>query len=77
MVTVFTILQILACLFLIAVVLLQSGKSASLSGAVTGAAESLFAGKTQAKTLDAKLAKATKWVALVFAALSLTLSLIH
>ena len=76
MVTVFTILQILACLFLIAVVLLQSGKSASLSGAVTGAAESLFSNKTQAKTLDAKLAKATKWVALIFAVLSLTLSLL-
>ncbi len=77
MVTVFTILQIIACLFLIVVVLLQSGKSASLSGAVSGASESLFSAKTQAKTLDAKLAKATKWVALVFAALSLTLSLIH
>ncbi len=76
MVIVFTILQIIACLFLIAVVLLQSGKSASLSGAIGGAAESLFAGKTKAKTLDAKLAKATKWVALVFAVLSLTLSLI-
>ena len=76
MVTVFTILQIIACLFLIAVVLLQSGKSAGVSSAVSGAAESLFSDKTQAKQMDAKLAKATKWVALLFAALSLTLSLL-
>ena len=39
----FTILQLLADIFLIAVILLQSGKSASLSGAIAGGADSFFA----------------------------------
>ena len=76
MVIFFTILQLIADVFLIAVILLQSGKSSSLSGAVGGGSENIFA-KGKAKTLDAKLAKMTKWVALVFALMSLMLSLIH
>jgi preprotein translocase subunit SecG len=75
MTIVFTIIQLLADLFLIAVILLQSGKSASLSGAIAGGADSFFA-KGKAKTLDAKLAKMTKWVALAFVLASLALNLI-
>lgn len=70
-----TIVQLLTCVFLIAVILLQSGKSASLSGAIAGASDSFFS-KGKAKTLDAKLARWTKWVALAFAVLSLVLNLI-
>ena len=62
-------------LFLIAVVLLQSGKSAGLSGAISGGAETFFS-KGKAKTLDAKLAKMTKWVALAFVVLTLVLNLL-
>ena len=76
MVTFLTIIQLLADIFLIAVILLQSGKSASLSGAIGGGADT-FLSRGKAKTWDAKLAKATKWVALVFVILSLTLSLVH
>ena len=72
MVTFFTILQLIACVFLITVVLLQSGKSAGLSGAISGGAET-FLSKGKAKTLDAKLAKATKWFALAFVLLTLSL----
>ncbi len=72
---VFTIIQLLACLFLIVVVLMQSGKSSGLSGAVAGAAETFFS-KGKAKTLDATLAKMTKWVALGFVVLTLVLHLI-
>ena len=61
--------------FLIAVVLLQSGKSAGLSGAISGGAETFFS-KGKAKTLDAKLAKMTKWVALAFVVLTLVLNLL-
>ena len=40
-----TILQVIAAVGLIATVLLQSGKSAGLSGAITGGAETFFGKK--------------------------------
>ena len=70
-----TIVQLIADLFLIVVILLQSGKSAGLSGAIAGGADT-FLSKGKSKTLDAKLAKMTKWVALVFVILTLILNLI-
>ena len=70
-----TVIQILSGLFLIAVVLLQSGKSAGLSGAIAGGMDTFMA-KNKAKTWDAKLAKWTKWVAILFMVLTLVLSLI-
>lgn len=72
---VITIIHLIACIFLIAVVLLQSGKRSGLSGAIAGGADT-FMTKSKAKTFDAKLAKLTKWVALVFVILTLTLNLI-
>ena len=69
-----TVIQILSGLFLIAVVLLQSGKSAGLSGAIAGGMDTFMA-KNKAKTWDAKLAKWTKWVAILFIVLTLVLSL--
>ena len=65
-----TVIQLLSGLFLIAVVLLQSGKSAGLSGAIAGGMDTFMA-----KTWDAKLAKWTKWVAILFIVLTLVLSL--
>ena len=67
-----TILQVVLSLAMIAIVMLQSGKSAGLSGAISGAAET-FLFKNKAKTLDAKLAKATKWVAIVWILVTLAL----
>ena len=72
---VLTIIQVLSALFLIAVVLLQSGKNAGLSGAIAGVADT-FMTKNKAHSLDAKLAKATKWVAAVFIILTFVLNLI-
>ena len=70
-----TILQLIAGLAVTVVVLLQSGKSAGLSGAIAGGAET-FLSKGKAQSLDAKLAKATKWFALAFVLLTLVLNLI-
>ncbi|MCI5753109.1 MAG: preprotein translocase subunit SecG [Clostridiales bacterium] len=70
-----TIIQLLSCLFLIVVVLLQSGKSAGLSGAISGGAET-FLSKGKAQTLDTKLAKMTKWVALLFVILTVVLNIL-
>jgi len=73
--TVLTVIQLITCLFVTVVVLLQSGKRSGLSGAIAGGAET-FMSKTKAKTWDARLAKMTKWVALLFVLLTLSLNLI-
>lgn len=72
---IFTILQVLCGLFVIAIVLFQSGKSAGLSGAIGGVADSFMA-KNKSKSLDAKLARATKWVGAAFLVLTLVLNII-
>ena len=68
-----TILQLISALILIAVVLFQSGKSQGLSGTIGGIADSYMA-KSKAKSLDAKLAKGTKWVGAVFIILTLVIN---
>ena len=73
---VITILQLLCGLAIILIVLFQSGKSAGLSGAIGGVADSFLA-KSKAKTLDAKLARATKWVGAVFVVLTLILNVLQ
>ena len=67
-----TILQLLCGLAVILAVLFQSGKSAGLSGAIGGVADSFLA-KNKAKTMDAKLARATKWIGALFLILTLVL----
>ena len=60
---VITILQLLCGLAVIVVVLFQSGKSAGLSGSIGGVADSFLA-RNKAKTMDAKLARATVFLIL-------------
>lgn len=72
---VLTIAQVLCAVAVIAIVMLQSGKSAGLSGAIAGGADT-FMSTGKAKTMDATLAKATKWVALAFVVLTLILNII-
>ena len=67
-----TILQLICGLIVIGIVLFQSGKSAGLSGAIGGVADSFMA-KNKAKSMDAKLARATKWVGAVFLILTFIL----
>ena len=67
-----TILQLICGLCIILAVLVQSGKSAGLSGAIGGVADSFLA-KNKAKSLDAKLARATKWLGAAFLILTLVL----
>ncbi|CDC73942.1 MULTISPECIES: preprotein translocase subunit SecG [environmental samples] len=73
---VITILQLLCGLAVILVVLLQSGKSAGLSGSIGGVADSFLA-RNKAKTMDAKLARATKWIGAVFLILTLILLILQ
>jgi preprotein translocase subunit SecG len=72
---VLTIIQVITSVFLIVVVLFQSGKRSGLSGAIAGAADA-FLTKNQAKTWDARLARMTKWVAALFIVLTIALNLI-
>ncbi|MBQ7059692.1 MAG: preprotein translocase subunit SecG [Firmicutes bacterium] len=69
---VLSILLLLICLVMSAVVLLQEGKSAGLSGAISGAAETYF-GKNKARTLEGKLERLTKILAAGYLVLALVL----
>jgi preprotein translocase subunit SecG len=70
-----TIVQLISAVAIVLIVLFQSGKSAGLSGAIGGVADTFFA-KNKAKTIDAKLARYTKYVALLFVVLTLLLNII-
>ena len=70
-----TILVAVTSAALILVVLLQSGKEAGLSGALAGASDS-YMNKNKKGNLDAMLASSTKWIALAWVLLTLSLSLV-
>ena len=70
-----TVLEVIASIGLILVVLMQSGKEAGLSGALAGNNDS-YMNKSKMGGMDKMLAKATKWIALVWIILTLILCLI-
>jgi len=74
MATVISIVLIIAALFMIVTVLLQSSNEAGI-GAISGQMDSYFS-KSKAKTLEAKLALGTKIAAAVFIVLSLVMLVI-
>lgn len=71
MITFLMILDAILSIALIASVVLQSGKSAGMSGAIAGGAETLFGGKK--KGMDAMLAKATLILGILFGVVTMTL----
>ncbi|HHZ01764.1 MAG TPA: preprotein translocase subunit SecG [Tissierellia bacterium] len=66
------VLLIIASLVLIASILLQSGKSAGMSGEIAGGAESIW-GKNKSRTIEGKLEKATAISAIIFVIASIAL----
>ena len=72
--TILTVLEALVSVGLIVVVLLQSGKESGLSGAISGNSDT-YLSKSKSGSLDKMLASATKWIALVWLLLTLSLSL--
>ncbi len=68
------ILHIIVCIAIIAVVLFQSGRSAGISGAIAGGAETFF-GKNKGRTIDAMLSKYTSVGAVVFLITAVILTL--
>lgn len=67
------IILVIASLGLIAAVLLQQGKSAGLSGAISGGAEHLF-GKQKARGLELFLSRLTMGLAVAFFILSIVVA---
>lgn len=62
---VFTVLLMVSAIVLIASILLHSGKSAGLTGAIGGGAEQIW-GKNKARDYDSKLDRVTKICATLF-----------
>ena len=75
MITAIIIVDIIVCVALTVMVLIQTGKTAGLSGALGGGGDTFLA-KNKSKTLDATLSRMTKWVAGVFIILTLVLNII-
>src|SRR6478752_10593494 len=73
MIVLLTIIHVLVCIFLIIVVLLQSGKAADLAGAFGGMGSQTAFGPRGSATL---LSKATTISAVLFMITSLTLSIL-
>jgi len=71
--TLLMILLVIVSLALIVVVLLQSGKSAGLSGAISGGAEQLF-GKQKARGMDLVLHRITIVLAVLFFILTIAIT---
>lgn len=74
MIIALTIIQVLVCIALIATVLLQSGKSAGLSGTIAGGAETFFGKK---KGMDELFGKMTKILAGAFFVLTLVIAILQ
>ena len=72
LITLVTILHVLVCLFLVFVVLIQSGKSADVAAAFGGMGSQTAFGPRGAATV---LTKATTWAAILFMLTSITLSI--
>ena len=72
---VFTVIQVLCAVALVAIVMLQTGSN-GLSGAITGAAES-FMSKNKNFGKEARLATLTKIIAALFLVLTFVLTVIQ
>ena len=67
-----SIVLLLVCIVLSAVVLMQESKSAGLSGAISGAAET-FVGKNRARTMQGKLEITARILGIAYLVLALVL----
>lgn len=70
---VLTVIFIIICVALSAIVLLQEGKSAGL-GVISGAAETYW-GKNKGRSMEGKLVKITRYLAIAFMIFAIVLNL--
>ena len=69
-----TVLYVLICIALVAVVLFQESKAQGLSGTINGVAETYW-GKNKGRSMEGALEKGTKILAALFIVLSVVLNL--
>jgi preprotein translocase subunit SecG len=70
-----TIVYVIVCIALVVVVLMQEGKSAGLSGAINGVADTYW-GKNKGRSMEGALVKITRALAAAFIVLSVVLNII-
>ena len=71
---VLSVIYIIICVVITVVILLQEGKRAGLTGAISGAAESYW-GKNKGRSMEGKLEKITKVMIVLFFVLSIVLNM--
>lgn len=69
-----TVLYVLICIALVAVVLFQESKAQGLSGSINGMAETYW-GKNKGRSMEGTLEKITKILAVLFVVVSVVLNL--
>ena len=69
------ILVIIVSLAIIIAIILQPGRRAGINGVISGGADT-FLSKTKARTWDARLARMTKYFAIVFFVLAIVANII-
>jgi preprotein translocase subunit SecG len=72
--TIVMIVYIIVCVALTVIVLMQEGKQAGLTGAISGAADTYW-GKNKGRSMEGALEKSTKFLAIGFILLSIVLNL--
>jgi len=71
--TILTVIYIIICVVLAAIVLMQEGKTAGL-GAISGAAESYW-GKNKGRSMEGTLVKITRWLVVAFIVIAIILNI--
>ena len=69
------VFMILLSVLLIAIVLMQKSREGGLSGAIAGGSDTFF-GKNKGRTNEARLAKMTRYIAIVFFVLAFAATLL-
>ena len=69
------IVILITSLLIVVLVLLQEGKQQGLSGAIAGVAETFF-GKSKGRTMEQKLVKITRVLAIIFFVLTMATTLV-
>ena len=69
-----TIIYVLVSIGLVGIVLMQEGKSAGLSGAISGVADTYW-GKNKGRSMEGTMNKITKYLAVSFIVISVLLNL--
>ena len=71
--TILTVVFVIVCIILTIIVLMQEGKSAGLTGSISGAADTYW-GKNKGRSMEGALEKGTKVLTIVFVILAVLLN---